>query len=221
MTEEAALSIHSTAVYDGPIARRAGEVIAAAFADLPPTRWLLSNHASATRPRVLRDYFTLQVQWALRSGCGRVEMVVDEAVAVWVRSDPTAPPRPLAGYEELLRRACDGKPERFEALEKAFVQHHPADPVDHLMFLAVRSTSQRSGLGTGLLLHGLARLDKQGREGFLEATTADNVGFYERHGFHGFPPVDGPEHRLQPYLGPDGTTLITPMLRPLARPESS
>lgn len=218
--EEVALPIRSTTGYDEAVTRRAGEIIAAAFADLPPTPWLLSDHDPAAHPRVLRAYFTLQVEQALRGGCGRVEMVADEAVAVWVRSDPTAPPRPLAGYEELLSRACDRKPEHFEALERAFAEHHPSTAVDHLMFLAVWPTTQRRGLGTALLSHGVARLDEQGREGFLEATTAANVGFYERHGFRAFPPVDGPVHRLAPYLAPgwspDCSTVITPMLRPLA-----
>lgn len=56
-------------------------------------------------------------------------------------------------------------------------------------------------------------LVKQGREKFLEATTAANVGLHERHGFRAFPLLDNPEHPLQPHFGPDGATIVTPMIK--------
>jgi GNAT superfamily N-acetyltransferase len=217
-SEDIALSIRSTLVHDEMVTRRVGEIVAASFIALRPTPWLLSDHVPSVHPRVLRDYFTSQVkqvEQTLRGGCGRVEMVDDEAVAVWVRSDPVAPPRPPARYEELLSRACGRRPEHFEALEQVFEKHHPSTPVEHLVFLAVRSPAQRSGSGTALLLHDLARLDEHGRSGILEATTAADIGFYERHGFPAFPLLDSPVHSLRPYLGADRSTPTTPMIKSL------
>ncbi|MEA1952289.1 MAG: GNAT family N-acetyltransferase [Planctomycetota bacterium] len=53
----------------------------------------------------------------------------------------------------------------------------------YLFILAVGPHTQRSGVGTALIQHGLARIDRQGLPCYLETTSQKNVEYYPRHGF--------------------------------------
>ncbi len=66
--------------------------------------------------------------------------------------------------------------ERMEALR-------PRAPHWHLALLGVDPPSQRSGAGTALLAHGLARADAEQVPAHVETSVPANVPFYERAGF--------------------------------------
>ena len=57
------------------------------------------------------------------------------------------------------------------------------DPFWHLFILGIAPSSQRNGAGGRLIAPVLARADAAGQACYLETTEADNLPFYERHGF--------------------------------------
>ena len=60
---------------------------------------------------------------------------------------------------------------------------HPREPHAHLVFLGVAPIAQGKGVGSAILKHTLAPLDRAGVPAFLETTTERNVALYQRHGF--------------------------------------
>ena len=62
-------------------------------------------------------------------------------------------------------------------------RHRPQDPHWYLDILGVDPSHGRKGLGSALLTHGLKRCDGAGQSAFLDTVSAENVRFYERHGF--------------------------------------
>lgn len=73
---------------------------------------------------------------------------------------------------------------------------HPPEPSHyHLAFIGVEPQEQRKGLGTALLQPMLEHCDREGLPAYLEATTPDNIAFFERNGFEITQPIalrDGP-----------------------------
>ena len=61
---------------------------------------------------------------------------------------------------------------------------HPIDPPHwHLAVLGTEPEAQGKGLGTSVLQPVLERCDRDGEGAYLESSKAQNVPFYERHGF--------------------------------------
>ena len=69
--------------------------------------------------------------------------------------------------------------EHMEALHQRFAP----TPHVYLYLLGVDPAQQRQGVGARLLRSGLDRCDHERRRVYLETSRADNVAFYERHGF--------------------------------------
>jgi GNAT superfamily N-acetyltransferase len=67
----------------------------------------------------------------------------------------------------------------FERME-AF---HPREAHWHLPLIGVEPVHQGKGIGAALLEHVLHACDHQQVLAYLEATSPQNVPFYERHGF--------------------------------------
>ncbi|HEV2783206.1 MAG TPA: GNAT family N-acetyltransferase [Actinophytocola sp.] len=174
-------------------AARVSALIAHAFVDLPPTRWLVADPVE--RERRLDAQFVILVEHALRHG--HVEVTSDgAAAAVWFHNDGAEPPPP-PDYDERLAAAAGPHLPRFRALDDAFAAHHPHEPHHHLAFLAVRPDRQRRGLGSLLLSRHHRRLDEAGIPAYLEASTTRSRDLYLRHGYEltGDPfhlPEDGP-----------------------------
>lgn len=84
------------------------------------------------------------------------------------------------------------------AYVKSLVRIHPKDPHWYLMLLAVEPDHQRSGVGTLLMHHGLARVDAEHVGAYLETQKADNHAYYGRFGFELrqtlHPMADGPPY---------------------------
>lgn len=58
-----------------------------------------------------------------------------------------------------------------------------AEPHIHLGPVAVDAHLQGLGIGSAMMRDHCARLDREGRVGYLETDKQENVGFYERFGF--------------------------------------
>jgi GNAT superfamily N-acetyltransferase len=185
-------------------------VIADAFLDLPPSWWLIADHA--VRRRVFPEYFRIFVEAALADGI--VQTTEDRAaVAIWLPSgtaelSPDESPAADEPADYLTRLTAITQPwtSRFLAFDAAIESRHPAEPAHHhLAFLAVRPDRQGLGIGSALLLAHHQFLDHGVRlPAYLEAAEPRSRLLYLRHGY-----VDvGPPNNL-----PDGGPPMFPMWR--------
>jgi len=164
------------------------QVIAEAFHDLAPSRWLID--APAARREIFPGYFRLYVEHAMAHGVvhttpGRT------AAALWIRvgEDPAGQ---AADYGARLAAATSPWTGRFLAFDAALDRHHPAgSPHHHLAILAVRPDRQGQGTGTALLRAYHQLLDRDAHApAYLEASDLRTRQIYLRHGYtdHG-PPI--------------------------------
>jgi GNAT superfamily N-acetyltransferase len=156
------------------------QVIAEAFFDQAPSRWLVDD--PAVRREIFPAYFQLFVEHALATGL--VHTVADRtAVALWIPAGETLP-GPPDGYAARLAALTGARAGRFQAFDEALDRHHPAGvPHHHLAILAVRPGRQSHGIGTALLHAHHARLDAEAIPAFLEASGLDSRRLYLRHGY--------------------------------------
>lgn len=168
------------------------QVIADAFHDLPPSRWLIPHPAG--RRAVFPGYFGIFVAHALDSGI--VHTTHDRAaVALWMPVSENGPSLP-AGYDRQLAAATNPWTERFVTFDGALDRRHPRGTAHHhLAMLAVRPDRQGNGIGTALLRAYHATLDRgNGTPAYLEAATWQLRRLYLAHGYrdHGGP-IEFPE----------------------------
>jgi len=194
--------IRAQAADAGPLSA----LIAEAFHDLPPSRWLISDEAA--RREIFPGYFRLYIEHALASGL--VYTTPDrDAAALWIPIGPE-PPDPPDGYPERLLAATTPWTQRFVAFDAALDRRHPAGtPHHHLALLGVRPGRQGQGTGTALLESYHRMLDTEARApAYLEASNRRNRSLYLRHGYadHG-PPIRLP-----------GGPLMYPMWREPSQP---
>ncbi len=171
-------------------------VIAGAFCDLAPSRWLIPGQAA--RRQVFPGYFRLYVERALARGVvhttpGRT------AAALWVPAgDQEA--GPPDGYDARLAAVTGPWVSRFRIFDAALDRHHPAGTSHwHLAILAVRPDRQGRGTGAALLAVGHAVLDRvRGTPAYLEASSVRARDLYLARGYALLPgapfhlPGDGP-----------------------------
>lgn len=173
-----------------------GQVIAGAFHDLAPSRWLVADPAA--RRQIFPGYFRLHVEHALARGVVYTTPGCT-AAALWIPAgaDAAGPPD---GHDPRLAAATSPWTSRFQAFDAALDRHHPAGTAHwHLAILAVRPDRQGRGTGTALLRAGHAILDQvPGTPAYLEASSPRARDLYLAHGYAlqpGAPfrlPEDGP-----------------------------
>jgi ribosomal protein S18 acetylase RimI-like enzyme len=176
-------------------------VIAEAFADLPPSRWLIP--LAAARREIFPGYFRLTVEQAL--ACGVVHTTPGRtAAALWLPGGAGVA-GPAVGYDERLAATTKPWTARFETFDAALKRRHPAGPHRYLAILAVRPDRQRRGTGTALLRAGHEILDRgPGASVYLEASSPRARLLYLAHGYADYgPPVELP-----------GGPPMYPMMRP-------
>jgi GNAT superfamily N-acetyltransferase len=156
------------------------QVIAEAFHDLAPSRWLIPDEAA--RRQVFPGYFRLFVEHALASGVVHTTHA-RTAVALWLLVGDNGPDQP-AWYEERLAAATHPWTYRFRAFDAALDRHHPVGVAhQHLALLAVRPEMQGRGTGTALLRAHHARLDGLGAPSYLEASDQQTRRLYLANGY--------------------------------------
>jgi GNAT superfamily N-acetyltransferase len=162
-------------------------VIAGAFHDLAPSRWLIPDPAA--RREIFPGYFRIYAEHALASGV--VHTTPDRtAVALWVPVGEDGPSQPL-DYDARLAVATRPWTARFLAFDAALDRHHLTGVAyHHLAILAVSPRRQGQGTGTALLRAYHQKLDKARVPAYLEASDLRTRRIYLRHGYvdHG-PPI--------------------------------
>jgi GNAT superfamily N-acetyltransferase len=181
------------------------QVIADAFHDLPPARWLIP--ADASRRTVFPGYFRILVDHALATGTVYT-IPARLAAALWLPVGTDAPGQPGADYPARMTEATGPYAPRFTAFDTALDTHHPTGtPHHYLAILAVHPAVQGQGIGTALLHAHHTLLDRDGTPAYLEASAPRTCAFYTRHGYL-------PQPNAPFYLPGNGPPLF-PMWRPL------
>jgi GNAT superfamily N-acetyltransferase len=156
------------------------QVIADAFHDLPPSKWLIPDDDA--RREIFPGYFRIYVEQAMANGT--VHTTTDRtavALCQFVGAEGANPP---AAYDEQLAAATGQWIERFRAFDAALDHHHPADMAHHhLAILAVRPDRQGQGTGSLLLRAYHDILNDHAAPAYLEAATQRTTGLYLRHGY--------------------------------------
>lgn len=156
------------------------QVIADAFHDLAPSRWLIPDEDA--RRLIFPGYFRLFVEHALANGVVRTTPA-RTAVALWLPVGENGPNQ-APGYEEELAAATWPWTYRFRAFDAVLDRHHPVGAAHHhLALLAVRPDAQGQGTGTALLRAHHARLDDLGMPAYLEASDQRTRRIYLAHGY--------------------------------------
>jgi GNAT superfamily N-acetyltransferase len=164
-----------------------GALIALSFNRLGPDTYLVPDPVD--RQRVMSQFFTLLAEHALRHG--GVD-VVDrkgrlDAVAVWFDRTADIPGPP--DFENRVAALAGPYVGNFAALD-ILDKYQPPEPHWLLQFMAVHPDRQGQGLGSALMRRTHAELDAAGIPQYLEATNADNIRLYRRHGYTEMEPFD-------------------------------
>ena len=139
-----------TTVRPAPSVVRAGpadlevlsDLIATAFHDLAPSRWLIADPEA--RRGILPGYFRLLIAYAMVTGLVHT-IPSRDAVALWLPAGPGAP-SPPTGHRERLAAATAPWTGRFAVFDQMLDDHHPAGPPhQHLAILAVHPEPPRPG----------------------------------------------------------------------------
>jgi GNAT superfamily N-acetyltransferase len=178
------------------------QVIAEAFCDLPPSRWLIPDRAA--RREIFPGYFRIYVQNAMAGGT--VHTTTDRtAAALWLPVS-AAGASPPSGYDDQLAAATGRWIGRFRAFDAVLDRSHPAGTAHHhLAILAVRPDRHGQGTGSRLLRAYHDMLDHDGAPAYLEAATQRTTRLYLRHGYVLQPGA--------PFCLPDGGPPMWPMWR--------
>jgi predicted transcriptional regulator/GNAT superfamily N-acetyltransferase len=157
------------------------QVIADAFFDLAPSRWLIADPGA--RREIFPGYFRIHVEHALASGIAHTTPERD-AVALWLPVGTGGPPASAADYAQRLTVATTPWTSQFLAFDAVQERHHPAGPPHHyLAILAVHPDRQGQGTGTALLAAHHATLDAAGIPAYLEASGLRSRRLYRACGY--------------------------------------
>ena len=150
----------------------AARVLAAAFETYSWTRWTVPADGYRTR---LEEIQRLYLSHTLEHGLVLVDEQVS-AVAAFLPADAADPPAPTQ------RRIAELLGARLTALTGLDL---PAAPVGSwtLETVGVHPARQGAGLGTAVIVAGLALIDRRGEPVVLETSDERNVHLYQRLGF--------------------------------------
>lgn len=171
-------------------------LLALTYRASPIAAWAVT--AADVRDTLATFYLGPIVEYALRHGV--VDVVGDHAAAVWT---PSAQPLPPEQLERFRRLWGAGALERLPLLHDVLAARR-APGHDYLALIAVAVSRRGRGVGTSLLAHHHAALDRQTCTAYLEAVPG-SARFYRRAGYTATgAPINLP--------GPG------PVLQPMARP---
>ncbi len=184
-------------------------VLAEAFEHDPLTVWIFPDDEH--RRELIAAWFGLLVEgYVLTTAGTRVDVVEDDgeivAAALWRVPGDSSLEMPAAPTLGGLLAALVGHERSVELGEgfQSFVAGWPEQPLAYLHFLGVRPSHQGLGLGSQVLVPGMAAAAELGLPARLETTNPDNPAFYRRHGF------EVTEEFTVPHAGPRTWGMVRP-----------
>lgn len=156
---------------------RAAEVLGEAFADYPWTTWCVSEDGRRERISALQRLYLEHL--ALPHGMAYIDGSGNGVLAFL----PPDAPEPA---DEVGATIAGLHGDRFDRAVTAAEQLAVLPIPDGAWTLATIGTtpqSRETGLGTALMKHGLAELDRAGHPCWLDTSTERNLPLYQRFGF--------------------------------------
>ena len=157
---------------------RAVATIVTAFSGDPVMRWAMPD---------AQQYLTYAPEFVRRFGGKAFEGQSAFAVegfmgaALWLRPGVEPDGESLA---ELMQRAMpEEDQEKVSNLFDKMAEYHPHEPLWYLPMIGVDPVRQGMGLGSALLAHALAVVDREAKPAYLEATSDRSRDLYARYGF--------------------------------------
>jgi ribosomal protein S18 acetylase RimI-like enzyme len=152
--------------------------ITVAFAADPAMRWLYPDPLGyvTSFPKLVRAFGRSAFEH------GSVHEVSNFAgAAIWL---PPGIVADNAALGRVIENTVDAErvPRVFEVLGQ-LDRHHPTESHWYLPFVGVDAPQQRRGLGSLLLSHALAQVDREHSRAYLETANPANIPLYQRHGF--------------------------------------
>lgn len=176
---------------------RALDAFTLAFVDDPMLRWIFSDGSV-----YLKNLGAAQFGLGGRALEHGTAYALDDfsAAAFWLPPG-VGPDEALMGA--LMEHAVpDNRRGDLLGVVEQMGQYHPHEAHWYLAVLGVDVSRQGKGLGSILMKHALARVDREHLPAYLESSNPRNISFYERHGFEAI-------GRIQSGTSPT----VTPMLR--------
>ena len=153
-------------------------VIVAAFVADPPARfaWPSPHDDLQAMPLATREFAGSCFEHGTAYVSGDLR-----GAALWL------PPGVEPGGERLEKMFRDtAEPGHLDDLLATFGEmekFHPREAHWYLPQIGVDPSAQGEGIGAALMCHALARCDQERAPAYLEASKAENVPFYQHHGF--------------------------------------
>jgi len=175
LTSTTSLSINTVA---GDDKERAVATIVTAFSGDPALRWVFPDPQQYLRhaPEFVRRFcgkaFEDQSAFAAKGFMG---------AALWLR--PGVEPDNESLGELMQRAVPEEDQDKVSEFFNKMDEFHPHEPLWYLPMIGVDPTRQGTGLGSALLAHALAEVDREAKPAYLEATTEGSRELYARHGF--------------------------------------
>lgn len=177
---------------------RLSESLARAFYDDPVSCYLFPD--DHRRLRRLERYFRFQIR-TLFLPRGEAWTTTDlEAASLWM-PPKSWPPTMAEGVSQLPVLAILGRrTPRALRLMQVLESHHPRSPHFYLGTIGTDPPAQRRGYGSALLRVVLSRCDTEGIPSYLESSKAENLPFYNQHGYEVVDEVLVPETETKLWL---------------------
>lgn len=156
---------------------RASEILGEAFADYPWTNWCVAEDSHLERIASLQRVYLEHM--AIPHGNAYIDSSAHGVVAF-------LPPDVPAPTAEVSAKIVELHGDRFDRAMAADEQLSGLPVPDGAWLLATIGTTPQSrgtGLGTALMKHGLAELDRAGHACWLDTSTERNLPLYQRFGF--------------------------------------
>jgi ribosomal protein S18 acetylase RimI-like enzyme len=151
---------------------------ARAFHDDPVTVW--SNPDERRRRKATEAFFAGRLRTLVPH---ELSWTTEDRAAAALWAPPDAWQVPLAELVRLLPTVSKRRAPLVMFGLGGVENAHPREPHLYLAVLGVDPSCQREGLGSKVLAPGLEMCDREAIPAYLETAKADNVTFYERHGF--------------------------------------
>jgi GNAT superfamily N-acetyltransferase len=169
---------------DGRDVETVSRIIAEAFFELPPSRWLVPDEG--WRRAIYARFFRLAyAEPGLATGA--VYLTADRlAAAVWLHIDPDQSPGPDPVTDAAIQELTGPFHKNFAEFDRLLAEAHEPyldRPHDFLAVLGAHPVVWRQGSGKALLKHHHRILDRIGRGAYLEAATPELVGYYRPFGY--------------------------------------
>ncbi|GEM35300.1 N-acetyltransferase [Nocardia neocaledoniensis NBRC 108232] len=156
---------------------RAAQILGAAFADYPWTNWCVAEDAHLERVSALQRLYLEHI--ALPHGRAYIDSTRNGVLALL----PPDAPAPAAEVSARIAELHGDRLDRLMAAEERMSTLPVPDGAWLLATIGTTPQSRGTGLGTALMNHGMADLDRAGHPCWLDTSTERNLPLYQRFGF--------------------------------------